>query len=322
MTFYDLTIYNDNPLLIRLCTELDLLPNFERFPQNICDGCGMPTGEVYSSGHMVPFGLAYVFLVETNPFSKLVIISTDCALRISLGTFASLLPVKFRWIPFRSFRGEVENVSAKQRSGRPSCFSDRPKNRKRGRGLWDLASCQFSLNSVQRFERRSQICISKSEARAEILFSDRPEKHKLYWGRWYLVSFQVWVNSVERFQRRSRKCFSQSAARAAILFFRLAGKLQTFVENVKIYLSVKFRWIPFKGFRGDLVCLSHSKAAILFSDQPKNINFVKGVDILLPAMLRWILFSGYRAKVKMSQLIRAHGGHLVFPTGPKTTHLV
>ena len=32
MTFCDLTIYNDNPLLIRLCTELDLLPNFEWFP--------------------------------------------------------------------------------------------------------------------------------------------------------------------------------------------------------------------------------------------------------------------------------------------------
>ena len=32
MTFCDLTIYNDNPLLIRLCTELDLLPNLEWFP--------------------------------------------------------------------------------------------------------------------------------------------------------------------------------------------------------------------------------------------------------------------------------------------------
>ena len=28
----DMTIYNDNPLLIRLCTELDLLPNFEWVP--------------------------------------------------------------------------------------------------------------------------------------------------------------------------------------------------------------------------------------------------------------------------------------------------
>ena len=32
---------------------------------------------------------------------------------------------KFRWIPFSGFRGEVENVSANQRPGRPFCFSDR-----------------------------------------------------------------------------------------------------------------------------------------------------------------------------------------------------
>ena len=62
-----------------------------------------------------------------------------------------LLPVKFRWIRFSSFRGKVENVSANQRPGRPSWFSDRPKKHKLGRGRWDLASCQVSLNSVQRF---------------------------------------------------------------------------------------------------------------------------------------------------------------------------
>ena len=54
MTFCDLTIYNDNTLLIRLFTELDLLPNFEWFSKNICDGCGMPTGHAYSPGHLVP----------------------------------------------------------------------------------------------------------------------------------------------------------------------------------------------------------------------------------------------------------------------------
>ena len=42
------------PLLIRLCAELDFLPNFEWLPQNICDGCGMPTGDAYFSGHLVP----------------------------------------------------------------------------------------------------------------------------------------------------------------------------------------------------------------------------------------------------------------------------
>ena len=81
-----------------------------------------------------------------------------------------LLPVKFRWIPFSGFRGEVENVSANQRPGRPSCFSDRPEKHKLGRGRWDLASCQVSLNSVQRFQRRSRKCLSQSEARAAILF--------------------------------------------------------------------------------------------------------------------------------------------------------
>ena len=67
-----------------------------------------------------------------------------------------LLPVKFRWIPFSGFRGEVENVSANQRPGRPSCFSDRPEKHKLGRGRCDLAFCQVSLNSVQRFQRRSR----------------------------------------------------------------------------------------------------------------------------------------------------------------------
>ena len=69
-----------------------------------------------------------------------------------------LLPVKFRWIPFSSFRGEVENISANQRQGRPSCFSDRPEKQKLGRGHWDLTSCQVLLNSVQWFQRRSRKC--------------------------------------------------------------------------------------------------------------------------------------------------------------------
>ena len=81
-----------------------------------------------------------------------------------------LLPFKFRWIPFSGFREEVENVSANQRPVRPSYFSDRPEKHKLGRGLWDLAFCQVSLNSVQRFHQRSRKILSQSEARAAILF--------------------------------------------------------------------------------------------------------------------------------------------------------
>ena len=109
-----------------------------------------------------------------------------------------LLPVKFRWIPFSGLRGEVENVSANQRPGQQSCFSDRPEKHKLGRGRWDLASWQVSLNSVQQFQRWSRKCLSQSEARAAILFFPiGPKKHKLGRGRWDLASCQVSLNSVQ-----------------------------------------------------------------------------------------------------------------------------
>ena len=102
-----------------------------------------------------------------------------------------LLPIKFRWIPFSGFRGEVKNVSANQRPGRPFCFSDRPEKHKLGRRRWDLASCQVSLNSVQRLQRRSWKCLSQSEARAAILFF------------WSARKTQTW-------QRALRSCFLSS----------------------------------------------------------------------------------------------------------------
>ena len=46
----------------------------------------------------VPLGLAYVLLVEINPFSELVVTFPDYALRISLGTFSILLyPFVFQY---------------------------------------------------------------------------------------------------------------------------------------------------------------------------------------------------------------------------------
>ena len=145
-----------------------------------------------------------------------------------------LLPVKFRWIPFNSLRGEVENVSANQRPGRPSCFFQSTRKHKLGRGHWDLASCQVSLNSVQRFQRRSQKCRSQSETRATILFFRSANKlHKRGRGRWYLASCQLSLNSIRRFQGSSRKFLSQSEARAAILFF-LTLKFDLLLKNFNL----------------------------------------------------------------------------------------
>ena len=81
-----------------------------------------------------------------------------------------LLPVNWLWIPFSGSREKVENVSANQRPGQPSCFSNRPEKHNFGKGHWHLASCQLTLNSVQRFQRKSRKCLSQSEARAAILF--------------------------------------------------------------------------------------------------------------------------------------------------------
>ena len=66
--------------------------------------------------------------------------------------------VKFRWILFSSFRGEVKmSQPIRGWGGHLSCPVG-PKKYKPGRGRWDLASYQVSLNSVQQVQRRSQKC--------------------------------------------------------------------------------------------------------------------------------------------------------------------
>ena len=163
-----------------------------------------------------------------------------------------LLPVKFRWILFSGFRGEVENVSANQTPGRPSCFSDRPEKHKLGRGRWDLASCQVSLNSVQCFRREVENVSANQRPGRPSCFSDRPEKHKLGRGRWDLASFEVSLNSVQRFQRKSRKMSQPIRGQGGHLVFQIRPKNTNLVEDVEILLPVKFRWIPFSGFRGEV----------------------------------------------------------------------
>ena len=80
-----------------------------------------------------------------------------------------LLLVKVNRIPFSGSRGIVENVSVNQRSGRSSCFSNRPENYKLGRGCYDLAFCLVSSNWIMWFQRNSRKCLSQSKVRAAIL---------------------------------------------------------------------------------------------------------------------------------------------------------
>ena len=50
-----------------LFTDFDVITEY-RFPKGICNGCGMPTGDAYSSGHLVlsHFGTCMCSNVETN----------------------------------------------------------------------------------------------------------------------------------------------------------------------------------------------------------------------------------------------------------------
>ena len=79
-TFWMMTIYIDTlhwsgitPIFysitdLDLITEFDFLLYCERFPWNICNGNGMPTEDVYSSGHLVlsHFRTCKCSNVETN----------------------------------------------------------------------------------------------------------------------------------------------------------------------------------------------------------------------------------------------------------------
>ena len=67
--------------------------DYEWFPWSICNGCCMPAGNAYPSGHLVPspvVGLACALIVETR-FLELAMFLLDFSPRIPLDTFSILL---------------------------------------------------------------------------------------------------------------------------------------------------------------------------------------------------------------------------------------
>ena len=67
-----------------------------------------------------------------------------------------LLPLKFRWIPFSGFRGEVEKITQPNRGRAVILFFRSAEKHKLDRGRWVVASCQIALHSIKRFQRRSR----------------------------------------------------------------------------------------------------------------------------------------------------------------------
>ena len=111
---------------------------------------------------------------------------------------------------------------------------------------WDLASCQVSLNFIQRLQRRSITCLSQSEADTAILYFGSARKHKLDWGCWVLLSCQVLLNSVQGFGLRGEVENASANRRPGLSScFSIDPKTINLVDDVEFLLPVKFRWIPF-----------------------------------------------------------------------------
>ena len=108
------------------------------------------------------------------------------------------------------------------------------------------------------------------------------------------------------------------------LVFPIGLKNKNLVEDIEILLPVKFRWIPFSGFRGELreVEMSHpirdQSDHIVFPMGPKNTNLVEDIEILLPIKFRWIPFSGFRGEVENVSTNQRPGRPSCFSDQPKT----
>ena len=82
---------------IRLSTNfMTLIPSltftYEWFLWSICNGCGMPAGNAYPSGHLVPspfLGLAYAPVVETMSYRTCCVFTR--LFNLPLSTFSTLL---------------------------------------------------------------------------------------------------------------------------------------------------------------------------------------------------------------------------------------
>ena len=159
-----------------------------------------------------------------------------------------------RWIPFSGFRRKVEHVLANQRQGRPSCFYDQPENHNLVEDIeivlpvklrWIPFSCFWgeveNYPAIQRPGRLSCFSIGPKNTNmvedVEILLHVK--------CRW--IPFSGFRGEVENISANQRPGWQSC-------FFDLPKKKKkkNLVEDVEILLPVKFRWIPFRSFRGEV----------------------------------------------------------------------
>ena len=109
----------------------------------------------------------------------------------------------------------------------------------------------------------------------------------------------------------------------AVSFLRSAGYQSLVYDNAILHL-VKFRCIPFSGFRREFENVSDNRIKggdLVFPIDPKNTNLIQNVEILHPVKFSWIPFSSFRREVERSQSIRCRVA-VLFSDRPDKQNLV
>ena len=196
-----------------------------------------------------------------------------------------LHPTKFRWIPFSGFREEVENISANQSPVRPHWFSCRSEKQKT---WWRMLRSCF-LSSFVEFhsvvsEKRSKMSQSIRGQGGNLCFPIGPKNTNLVEDveillplkvRWIPFSgFRGEVERVSADQRLVPSSWFYDRFEKHKLGFPIVPKNTNLVEDVEILLPVKFRWIPFSGFKEEEnVSTNHRPGRLFwFSDRPEKKN--------------------------------------------------
>ena len=131
------------------------------------------------------------------------------------------------------------------------CFFQSAQKKERGRGRWDLAFCQVTLNSFYSFHWRSRKCLSQSETRAVILFF-RLAQNTTNLVEDVEISLPLkchWILS-SAVTDEKLKMSQPIRGQGGHCVFLIGLQITYLVEDVEILLPVKFRWIPFSRFRG------------------------------------------------------------------------
>ena len=122
--------------------------------------------------------------------------------RVYLVNFTKFI-FKIRWIPFSGFGEECENVSDNQRPGRPSYFSDQPKNKNIVEDVEIFIPVKFRWIPFRSFRWEIENVSANQKPGGHLDFPIGPKKHKLGRGRSDLAVKIRWI-PFSRFRGKSK----------------------------------------------------------------------------------------------------------------------